>query len=70
MVSLAFFFVIPDFPENSKFLTDRERRFVKSRLEEDQGSSALERRITFADVVNVFKDYKVSQTGADVDRAY
>ena len=62
VVSLAFFFTIPDFPENAKFLSERERRFVKSRLEVDQGRSALERRITFTDVVRVFKDYKVRKS--------
>ena len=61
VVSFAFFFVIPGFPEDAKFLTERERAFVKSRLEADQGRSALERRITFTDVVNVFKDFKVSR---------
>lgn len=32
---------------------------MKARLEIDQGKSALERAITFKDVVNVFKDYKI-----------
>ena len=59
VVSFLFFFVIPDFPENSKFLTERERAFVKRRIEEDQGKAALERPIRFRDVINVFKDYKV-----------
>ena len=62
VVSFLFFFIIPDFPENSKFLSEREREYVKRRIEEDQGKAALERPITFRDVVNVFKDFKVGVT--------
>jgi MFS family permease len=59
VVSLFFFFAIPDFPESAKFLTPAEQAFVKQRIEEDQGKSGLERPITFRDVLRVFKDYKV-----------
>lgn len=31
---------------------------MKARLQDDQGKSARERKITFKDVVNCFKDYK------------
>src|SRR5271170_2714867 len=58
-VSFLCFFIIPDFPEDAKWLTDEERRFAKARLQEDQGKSAIERQITFRDVVNCFKDYKL-----------
>lgn len=37
VVSFYFFFVIPDFPENAKFLNESEREFIKKRLEHDQG---------------------------------
>jgi len=54
------FFIIPNFPEDAKWLKPDEREFLKRRLEVDQGSkSALERHITAKDVLNVFKDYKV-----------
>jgi MFS family permease len=59
VVSFIFFFFIPDFPENSKWLTPEERAYVKARLQADQGKSAVERKITARDVVNVFKDFKV-----------
>ena len=59
VVSFLFFFIIPDFPEHAKFLTEPERAFMKKKLEDDQGKSALERPIKFKDVVNVFKDYKI-----------
>lgn len=59
VVSSAFFFIIPGFPEDVKWLRDDERVFVEARLRNEQGRSAVERPITFRDVVNVFKDYKI-----------
>lgn len=44
-------------------LSEDERAYVKARLLKDQGRSAAERRITFTDVVNVFRDYKVFVMG-------
>ncbi|ATZ51438.1 hypothetical protein BCIN_07g00770 [Botrytis cinerea B05.10] len=59
VVALAFFFLIPSFPEDAKWLTPDERAYVKARLQVDQGRSAAERKITFKDACRVFKDYKV-----------
>jgi len=59
LVAFLFFFIIPDFPEDAKWLTEEEREYVKARLRVDQGRSAADRQITMRDVVNVFKDYKV-----------
>jgi MFS family permease len=59
VVSFAFFFLIPRFPEDAKWLTPEERTYVSARLQQDQGKSALERKITMKDVINVFKDPKV-----------
>jgi MFS family permease len=59
LVAILFWFLLPDFPEDAKWLKEDERAYVKARLEVDQGKSALERAITFRDVVNVFKDYKI-----------
>lgn len=59
VVSIFFFFLLPNFPENSKWLTKEEREYVQARLHADQGHSAAERNITARDVVNVFKDIKV-----------
>ena len=54
-----FFFIVPNFPEDAKFLSVAEKEFIKQRVAEDQGKSAIERRIGFSDAVNVFKDYKI-----------
>ncbi|KAL8789830.1 MAG: hypothetical protein Q9213_000898 [Squamulea squamosa] len=59
VVAIIFFFVIPDFPENAKWLNEEERAYVQARLRKDQGRSAAERPIGARDVVNVFKDYKI-----------
>jgi sugar phosphate permease len=59
VVSFTFFFLLPDFPEEAKWLTEEERAYVQARLRQDQGKSARDRRITGKDVLNVFKDYKI-----------
>ena len=59
VVSFAFFFLIPTFPEDAKWLTPEERAYVSARLRQDQGKSALERKITMKDVIQVFKDPKI-----------
>ncbi|KAK3722773.1 High-affinity nicotinic acid transporter [Vermiconidia calcicola] len=62
-VSFFFFFLLPDFPEESKWLKEDEKAYVAARLRADQGRSARERKITAKDVGNVFKDYKVIVAG-------
>ncbi|RPB08151.1 MFS general substrate transporter [Morchella conica CCBAS932] len=59
VVSFLFFFIITDFPEEAKFLSEEERAFVKKRLQVDVGESAREEKMTLKDAVNVFKDYKI-----------
>ncbi|KAF2018177.1 MFS general substrate transporter [Aaosphaeria arxii CBS 175.79] len=59
LVSFFFFFLLPNFPEEVKWLQEDEREFVKARLQLDQGRSAAERDITTRDVFRVFKDPKV-----------
>lgn len=59
VVSFAFFFLLPNFPEEVKWLSEPERAYVKSRLQIDQGRSARERPIKLADVGKVFKDPKI-----------
>lgn len=59
MVAIFFFFVIPNFPEDAKWLTEEERVYVTSRLAADQGKAALERSISLKDVGTAFKDFKM-----------
>lgn len=59
VVAVIFFFFIPSFPEDAKWLTEEERTYIRARLQVDQGRSAAERVITLRDIGRVFKDYKV-----------
>lgn len=59
LCSFAFFFLIPSFPEDAKWLNQEERVYVKARLQVDQGNSAADRPIKAKDVLNVFKDFKI-----------
>lgn len=59
VVSFLFFFIIPSFPEDAKWLGEEERAYVKARLRKDQGRNAAERAIGVKDVINVFKDFKI-----------
>ncbi|KAF3032605.1 hypothetical protein E8E12_003373 [Didymella heteroderae] len=59
VVSFFLFFLLPNFPEESKWLTEDERAFVKARLQIDQGKSARDRKMSLGDVGRVFKDPKI-----------
>lgn len=63
LVSFFFYFWLPDFPEQAKWLADDERAYVAAKLRLDQGRAALDRKITLRDIANVFKDYKVIVAG-------
>ncbi|WPH01891.1 Hypothetical protein R9X50_00474500 [Acrodontium crateriforme] len=63
LVAIAFFFCIPDFPEQAKWLKEDERAYVAARLRADQGRSAIERQIGVKDIGRVFKDWKVVVAG-------
>nr|OQO15450.1 hypothetical protein B0A51_16239 [Rachicladosporium sp. CCFEE 5018] len=63
IVACIFFFVIPDFPEEAKWLTSEEKTYVVARLRADQGRSARERPITGKDILGVLSDYKVIVAG-------
>ncbi|KFA61686.1 hypothetical protein S40285_03502 [Stachybotrys chlorohalonatus IBT 40285] len=58
-ISFFFFFLLPDFPEEVKWLNEEEKTYVTARLRADQGKAVQNRNITVRDVMNIFKDYKV-----------
>ena len=45
VVAFLFFFLIPSFPEDARWLAEDERAYLKARLRMDQGRSAAERAI-------------------------
>jgi len=53
------FFLISDFPEEAKWLSEDEKSFVRARLAEDIGDSQLDAKTTWRDVLGVFKDFKI-----------
>ncbi|KAG2198266.1 hypothetical protein INT47_004350 [Mucor saturninus] len=52
------YFYLPDFPENSKFINDREREIVIHRLREDAGPS-VETHFSWKQFRAAFTDYRV-----------
>lgn len=56
LFAIAWFFCIPDFPEDVKWLNEEERDYIKARLEADSGNSAHHIKIGVRDVLDVFKD--------------
>lgn len=63
LVALASFALLPNFPEQAKWLNDEEREFVQARLKAEQGNSVLGHRITICDTWEVLKDPKVLLAG-------
>ncbi|KAK2787353.1 hypothetical protein FQN52_007257 [Onygenales sp. PD_12] len=59
VVSFAWFFLIPDFPEDVKWLNDEERAFIRAKLAKDSGTSGHEISMSWRDVLDVLKDYKI-----------
>lgn len=62
-VALCMVFIISDFPEQAKFLSENERQFVKEKLALDQGDSAFDQKVEIKDMISVFKDWKVWAAG-------
>lgn len=58
VVALAAPFLMTDFPEDSKFLTPREKAFVVRRLQEDQGAAG-EAGFSWSHLTSAVKDYRV-----------
>ncbi|OJD14892.1 hypothetical protein AJ78_04808 [Emergomyces pasteurianus Ep9510] len=59
VVSFAFFFIIPDFPEDVKWLKEEERIFIRTKLAKDVGAAGHEVSPSWKDMLQVFKDYKI-----------
>lgn len=57
LIGIAAFFLIPDFPEEARWLTDEERKFVMARVgtNEEQSRAVNSRRILafFTDIKNI-----------------
>lgn len=58
-VAVLAWFLISDFPEQARWLTEAERRWMKKRMEVEHGTESAEDPIRFTDVVEVLKDYRI-----------
>ena len=56
VVAIAWFFLLPDFPEESKFLTEEEKEWVRTRLSQDVGESEIEEKTTWRAALKVISD--------------
>ena len=59
VIALTLFTQIADFPEQSTFLTEEEKEFVKARLQQDVGKSAIDEKFTLKDVLHALGDYRL-----------
>ncbi|WEW56628.1 High-affinity nicotinic acid transporter [Emydomyces testavorans] len=59
LVAFAWFFLIPDFPEDAKWMNEEERSFMKAKLTKDVGDAGHHVSLTWRDIIDVLKDYKV-----------
>lgn len=50
------FFLVSDFPEEVSWLNDEERDFLRAKLARDVGKANHNTKLTFRDVLDVFKD--------------
>ncbi|KAL2825603.1 major facilitator superfamily domain-containing protein [Aspergillus cavernicola] len=59
VVACILFFFLPDFPEESKWLTEEERDYMRAKLAKDSGDAGGDADMGWRDVLAVFKDYKI-----------
>ncbi|KAL2787314.1 Peroxin-3-domain-containing protein [Aspergillus keveii] len=57
VVAIALFFLLPDFPEEAKWLTEEERTYMRAKLAQDSGHAGTDADMGWRDVLEVFKDY-------------
>ena len=63
VLAIIVFFLISEFPEEAKWLSDDEKAFIKARLAEEMGDSQLDAQYTWRDVLGVLEDPKVILSG-------
>ena len=56
LTAFALFFVVSDFPEESNWLSEEEKAFVKARLEADVGNSGRDEKLKLVDVLRPLFD--------------
>ncbi|GKZ33534.1 hypothetical protein AbraIFM66950_003438 [Aspergillus brasiliensis] len=59
VVAIVWFFIIPGFPEDVKWLNEEERTYIRAKLARDVGKAGHDAHMGWRDVLAVFKDYKI-----------
>jgi len=59
VLSIVGYFVIVDFPEEAKFLTEPEREFIIDKLMTDIGQKSAYEHFGWRRTLSVFKDWKI-----------
>ncbi|PYI10018.1 putative MFS transporter [Aspergillus sclerotiicarbonarius CBS 121057] len=59
VVAMIWFFVIPGFPEDVKWLNEEERTYIRAKLAQDVGKAGADAHMGWRDILAVFKDYKI-----------
>jgi MFS family permease len=62
-VAALLYFGVSDFPEDAKYLSDKERSFIQAKLALDSGDSSYHIPLSARSIARVFKDWKVWLTG-------
>ncbi|KAL4909458.1 hypothetical protein BDW74DRAFT_165901 [Aspergillus multicolor] len=57
VVAIILFFFLPDFPEEAKWLSDEERKYMRAKLAQDSGEVGHDTHMGWREVLDVFRDY-------------
>lgn len=56
VVAIVWFFLLPDFPEDVKWLNEEERAYLRAKLAKDVGKAGTDSSLGLRDILEVFKD--------------
>ncbi|KAL5341431.1 major facilitator superfamily domain-containing protein [Aspergillus crustosus] len=59
LMAVVVYYVVPDFPEDCQWLSEREYEFLKAKMGKETGRLEGGRKIGWRDVLGVFRDYKI-----------
>ncbi|KAL4944120.1 hypothetical protein BDV06DRAFT_233853 [Aspergillus oleicola] len=59
LMAAGVFFALPDFPEDCKWLSEREFEFLRCKMGEETGRLSSSLKIRWRDIIGVFRDWKI-----------
>lgn len=63
LLAFLFYFLLPEFPEEAKWLKGDEKTYILGRLRADQGASSHETTMSWFDIKGMFTDIKTYASG-------